>query len=228
MAKREPRQRKGESWREYCKRHEKWYNEYWTPERKAANHEVGVAWQKSRQQLAQSAAGAQDRAWTQHEQEIAAGELCIIELPLSPGSLGRGGRLTRYIYCSPAGRQMLIDRMQGRERVPQRPADRCMHGRPHNCFYPTGGPHWCYVTATPPAIPTTPAACPILPGLEEMFTLAPAPITQRLCCPQAARLLVRELHARGWTDIELSTTSPEREVTQFVRYMQATMPCLNR
>lgn len=226
--KREPKQRKTETWQDYCARHTEWYTEYWTPRRKAMSHKYGQAMQFTREELATSRdpAREQDEVWEQNWPEIQSDTLTFIELPVMPGSLGRGGHITHYIYCSPAGREMWIDRVTGRKRLPQRPADRCMQRRPHPCFYPVGDPQWCYIMATPPPLMNT--SVPVLPGFEEMFITRHNPITVRLCCPQAARLQIRELHRQEWADIQLSTKSPDREVQGFVRYMQVHMPCLNQ
>lgn len=159
-----------------------------------------------------------------YDEPLARGELWILELPLSQGSLGRAGRITAYHYCNETAFRNTISRMQGVEPPQRRPPDRCMAGRPHNCFCPVGPAHWCYVTGTPPPWKVHGT----LPGFEGTFDKHFDPITIKLCCPQAARLCVRDLHSQNWTAIELSTTAPDRETRSFVRYMNRTMPCLNQ
>jgi hypothetical protein len=183
--------------------------------------EMSRAGQRAREEL-EEMQREQDRRF--YDEPLARGELWILELPLSPGSLGRGGRITTYNYCNETAFRNFILRLQGVEPPQRRPADRCMHHRPHNCFRPEGAANWCYVTGTPPPW----CVSGTLPGFEGIFDKHFEPITQGLCCPEAARLLVRELHKGGWTGIELSTESPDREVQGFVRFMNRTMPCLNR
>ena len=221
--KREPRRRKGESWSGYCERHDAWHKEVWTPERIASTHQSAQAWQESRRQLAESACRLQEDYDAQMLPLLESGKMMCLEIPLQiMGGDGRAARLTRNIYLTPHDYKMYWCRLWRLPVESQRPADHCMQHEPHSCFMPTGKPNWCYIEAQPP-----------IPGNRWLLGMHPHSLDQiihfKLCCPQAARLKIRSLHAEGWRNIKLSTKEPVSEdAGQFIRYMQARMPCLNQ
>lgn len=65
IARRMPRGRKGETPQAYHVRFMTWYNQRWTPKRRATRQACDRAWQKSRQRLARSAKEFGDRALIQ-------------------------------------------------------------------------------------------------------------------------------------------------------------------
>jgi len=214
--KREPRQRKAESWQSWVRRYNEWADAKYTPEWKARAA-------ASYQAHAQAREDYQAAATTSHQREEAAhvaAHDCFIELPINPGARA-GNQVTRYVYCQPEDRAKLLTRILGIRQPMRRPVDRCQQRRPHPCFLPEGEPQWCYIYALQPLEHSV-----WLPTLEpENYKKE---ICIHLCCPQAARLQIRELHAQHWRGIRLTTECPNRDTQQFVRYMQVTMPCLNQ
>jgi hypothetical protein len=155
-----------------------------------------------------------------YDDPVMHGELIRVVLPRSP-RLSRPTPVTTVLHCNDAGLRFLQRHLAGEDvREHRRPADRCMHGRPHSCFYPHGERPWCYVLWRLRLLPSR------FP-LESMHPPAwQKDHRSRFCCPQAARLFIRELHAQGQRDIRLETDAPDEETRDFVHFLNVTMPCL--
>ncbi|MBU1749193.1 MAG: hypothetical protein KKA73_16025 [Chloroflexi bacterium] len=110
--------------------------------------------------------------------------------------------------------RFLVSRWTGVPLPPRRLAERCMQWRPHPCFRPAGEPQWVDVSATPP------------PACGEFELIEPPPAHWRLCCPEAARLLIRELHGQGWRHLQLAAVTTTAETQDYADYLNVTMPCL--
>ena len=226
---REPQQRKGESWADFCRRHDAWRL---SPERRRLR--ALRRWQRMYRQEIRASIEAEkeklrDKNGERHlerhnrvhyDEPVMRGELIRVILPANP-FLPLPTPLTTALHCNEAGLRYLQARLAGEKLPPRRPPDRCMHFRPHPCFHPEGERPWVYVIwrrkfLSPPYFPS-----------EDMHP----PEWQRdyrkhFCCPEAARLFIRELHAEGQRDIRLETEAKEGEVRDYVEFMNLTMPCL--
>ncbi|MBU0493889.1 MAG: hypothetical protein KKB13_18735 [Chloroflexi bacterium] len=132
-------------------------------------------------------------------------------------TLGRHGLPHRLgFYVNEVQLRFLVSRWTGVPLPPWRPTERCIQYRPHPCFRPEGEPQWVDVRATPP------------PARGEFELIEPPPAHWRLCCPEAARLLIRELHGQGWRHMQLMAVALDAETRDYTDYLNVTMPCLGR
>lgn len=85
-----------------------------------------------------------------------------------------------------------------------RPADSCMHHRPHACFHPTGEPLWVRLTWY------RPLQSAYLPLRELQPDFIRDPCHARLCCAEATYLLAKELvHQEAGTEMQLTRLDTE-------------------